>query len=160
TEDDGLLEVDRNTGACRHLTMKDGLLLNGISSLHLQGQTLFIGYQNAQNGAVGTLDLASHKFSSFTSNLPPGAGTNSQPFYRGPQVNAFQPPQQPVRWITEAESGEMWFIVGLKGLQRFRCADNSWRDFWSPIIYTTNPAVNKSLAEKQSPKSISLLQNP
>jgi len=65
-----------------------------------------------------------------------------------------------MRWITEADPGEMWFIVGLKGLQRFRCAEGSWRAFWSPVIYTTDPAVNKRLTENQSQKSMSILNNP
>jgi hypothetical protein len=127
TYNDGLLELDRRTGACRRLTMQDGLPLNTISGLKLQGQTLWIAYQNGDNGAVGTLDLTSHKFSTLTPALSPGAGADSQPSYNQAVLDDLhQAPRLPVSSMTEGESGEMWFAITEKGLQRFRSLDGSW----------------------------------
>ncbi len=127
TFDDGLLELERKTKVCRRLTMNDGLLLNGISGLRLQGQTLWIAYHNGANGALGTLDLRTHKFSALTPNLSPEAGSNSQPFFKQALLDdVHQPPNLPVSSMTEAEPGEMWFAVEEKGLQRFRASVGDW----------------------------------
>jgi tetratricopeptide (TPR) repeat protein len=127
TYDDGLFELDRRTGACRRLTMKDGLLLNGISGLKLHGRTLWIAYRNGNNGAVGTLDLESHKISTLTPNLPPAAGNNSQPWYGQAGLDdGRQAPTLPVTSMTPAETGEMWFAVSEKGLRRFRSSGGGW----------------------------------
>lgn len=127
TFDDGLLEFDRRTKACRRLTMKDGLLLNGISGLKLQGQTLWIAYVNGANGAIGTLDLGNHKFSALTPALSPQAGMNSQPHYDQVRLDDIhQAPRLPIYSMTEGEPGEMWFAVDEKGVQRFRISDAKW----------------------------------
>jgi hypothetical protein len=107
--------------------MNDGLLLNGISGLKLQGPNLWIAYRNYANGAVGTLDLRSHKLSTLTPNLPAAAGANSQPANN--QVlseDPHQAPHLPVSCMTEAEPGEMWFAVREKGLQRFQSFSGAW----------------------------------
>jgi hypothetical protein len=107
--------------------MNDGLLLNGISGLKLQGQTLWIAYQNHDSGAVGTLDLASHKFSALTPNLSPEAGSNSRSAYDQVQLDdVHQAPRLPILSMTEAETGEMWFAVVEKGVQRFRISGANW----------------------------------
>ena len=120
TFDDGLLELNRKTGECRRLNMNDGLLLNGISGLCLQGQALWIAYRNGQNGAVGTLNLKSRKFSTFTANLSSTAGANSQPHYNQVQLDEpHQAPNLPVLSMTEGAPGEMWFAVEEKGCSGF-----------------------------------------
>ncbi len=127
TYDDGLLELDRRTGVCRRLTMKDGLLLNDISGLKLQGKTLWIAYKKGENGAVGTLDLHSHKISSFTPNLSPEAGANSQPWYNQLKLDDnHQAPTLPVTSMAPGETGEMWFAVKGKGVRRFRSSGGNW----------------------------------
>jgi hypothetical protein len=138
TFDDGLFELDRNTGDVHHITMNDGLLLNGISGLYLQGQTLWIAYQNRDNGAVGTLDLQTHKFSALTPNLRPEAGANSQPYYDQNQLDrGDQPPQLPISCMTEAAPGEMWFSVVEKGLQSYRNSDGRWRTIMDTFANST-----------------------
>ena len=128
TVDDGLFELDRNTGDVRHITMKEGLLLNGISHLYLQGQTLWIAYENMDNGAVGTLDVQTHKFSALTPNLRPEAGANSRSSDDQKQLDRDdQPPQLPILCMTEGSPGEMWFGVDEKGLQSYRNSDGRWR---------------------------------
>jgi hypothetical protein len=127
TADDGLLELDRKSGACRRITMKDGLYFNGITCLCLQGRTLWIAYKNDQTGAVGTLDLNNRRFSTFTPDLSPGAGTNSQSSYEQSKLDDIRKaPQHPSKGMVEANSGEMWFAVIDKGIQRYRSSDASW----------------------------------
>lgn len=127
TYDDGLVELDRRTGVCRRLTMNDGLPLNAISGLKLQGQTLWIAYRNGENGAVGTLDLKTHKISTLTPNLSPKAGANSQPhYYQAMLSDPHEPPTLPVSSMALGETGEMWFAVAEQGLRRFRGSDGIW----------------------------------
>ena len=127
TYDDGLLEFDRRTGVCRRLTMKDGLLLNEISGLKLQGKILWIAYRKGDNGAVGTLDLQNHKISSFTPNLSPEAGANSQLWYNQLKLDdSHQAPTLPVTSMVPGETGEMWFAVKEKGVRRFRSSGGNW----------------------------------
>ena len=127
TFDDGLLELNRKTKARRRLTMNDGLLLNGISGLKLHGETLWIAYKNGENGAVGTLDLKSRKFSALTPNLSPTAGANSKPYYEQRKLDSqSQAPRLPIYSMTGGEPGEMWFAVNETGVRRFRSSDLSW----------------------------------
>lgn len=127
TKDDGLLELDRRSGTCRRLTMPDGLFLNGISHLKLQGQTLWIAYQSGNSGTLGTLDLGTHKFSTLTPNLSPAAGANSQPYYNQGQLEEpHQAPRMRVRCMSDGGPGEMWFYIEGKGLQRFRSSGGQW----------------------------------
>jgi hypothetical protein len=127
TFDDGLLELNRRTKACRRLTMKDGLLLNGISGLKLQGQVLWIAYLNGESGAIGTLDLSNHKFSSLTPALSLEAGSSSKPHFDQVLLDDLhQAPRLPISSMVAGESGEMWFAVDEKGIQRFRTVGAKW----------------------------------
>jgi hypothetical protein len=127
TANDGLLELNRKTGACRRLTMNDGLLMNGISGLKLQGNTLWITYGNVDSGGIGMLDLATHKFSALTPTLSPGAGTNSQTRYdQGLLEDPHQPPQLPISAMTSGAAGEMWFAIWRHGIRRFRGSGGGW----------------------------------
>lgn len=134
TFDDGLLELDRRSGVCRRLTTNDGLFLNGISHLRLQGQTLWIAYRNGDNGAVGTLELPSRKFSALMPNLSPAAGANSQPYYNQALLDdPRQAPHLPIACMTDTGAGEMWFIANKKGLLRFRISDGDWNTAGLPV---------------------------
>lgn len=133
TWDDGLFELNRRTRTVTHLTMKEGLPLNGVSGLKLQPakQLLWITYHNDANGAVGTLDLTKHRFSTLTPNLSAAAGKNSLPYWDQAILDvANQPPTLPVSAMTEADPGDMWFAVQEKGLQRFRTTNASWETPW------------------------------
>jgi tetratricopeptide (TPR) repeat protein len=131
TADDGLLELNRKTGAGRHLTMADGLMLNGISGLAAQGKTLWIAYRNGANGGVGTLDMETHTISTRTPSLPAGAGDNSQPSHFQARLDDDrQAPTLPVTGMTPLGNGEMWFAVSQKGLRRFRNSGGDWETVW------------------------------
>ncbi len=139
TEGDGLMEWNRRTGDCRRLTMNDGLLLDDIASLRLQGQTLWIAYRNGQNGGIGTLDIKSHKFSTFTPTISAAAGTRSEnSYYQARLEQSNQAPRLLLSGMTEGEPGEMWFVVNDKGIQRFRNSDASWSTPWAISVQGIN----------------------
>jgi hypothetical protein len=138
TFDDGLFELNRGTGEFRHFTMTNGLLLNGISHLYLQGQTLWIAYQYANDGAVGTLDLQTRKFSTLTPNLGPDPAAAAQPFMSQNKLERWdQAPQLPISCLTEGDPGEMWFGVDEKGLQSYRISEGRWRTITDAFDYKT-----------------------
>ena len=133
TYDDGLIELDRKTGVCHRFTTQDGLFLNRISSLKMQGQTLWIAYANNDNGAVGVLDLKSHKFSSFTPNLSLKAGNNSQPgSYEFALDRDDQAPTLHVTGMVPANSDEMCFAVADKGVRCFHHSSGAWNSISLP----------------------------
>jgi hypothetical protein len=73
------------------------------------------------------MDVDSHKFSTFTPNLPSGAGTNSQSFFRQEFLDDdHQAPTLRMTSLTTGEAGEMWFAVQGKGLRHFRSSDGKW----------------------------------
>jgi hypothetical protein len=164
TAGDGLLELNRKTGATRRITVHDGLYLDDITSVGVHGDKLWIGYRNGRNGAVGTMDVATHKFSAFTAKISAGAGTNSQPFYiQAPyyyQPQAGDPPEFPVTGMAPGETDEMWFAVSHKGAERFRSPDNNWftfsqwndNSFLSGII--TDPANHRVLITARDPNDL------
>lgn len=130
TDGEGLFELDRKTGSARHFTMKDGLLLDGISGLCLQDKTLWIAYRKIDSGGVGTLDLQTHKFSARTPNLNPNAGKHSEPSYnQGPMVRSDQPSQKPVAGMAAGAQGEMWFGVSQTGIQCYHDGEGRWTTF-------------------------------
>ena len=144
TADDGLIELDRRTGSCRRFTMADGLLVNGICYLYLDSQTLWIGYGHGENGAMGTMDIAAHKFSAFTPNLPAGAETNSQPYWNQPRLeNRQAAPQRPVIAMAPLDN-QLCFAVESKGLQLFRNSDRTWTTIGDPEHGTNNPIYMKT----------------
>ena len=127
TFDDGLLELDRKTRARRRFTMKDGLLLNGISGLKLHGETLWIAYRNGENGGVGTLDLKSRRFSAMTPKLSSAAGAKSEPYYDQAKLESpSEAPRLPITSMTAGEPGEMWFAVDENGIHRFQSSSPGW----------------------------------
>lgn len=137
TWDDGLIEFDRRTGTSRQLTINDGLVLNGISGLMLRGRNLWIAYNNKGNGAVGTLNIDSHKLSSFTPDLPANAADpdSSVEAYRTKRLH--QPPVWPIDGMDTDKAGDLWFLVAGKGLQRYRTLDNRWDTLVQSTVATT-----------------------
>ena len=133
TEDDGLFELDRRTGQIRQTTMKNGLFVDGISDLRLQDKTLWIAYQRSDEGAIGTMDLQTRKFSAMTPNLQLKTETDTQADID--RLN--QPPEQPISCMTESAPGEMWFGVVGKGMQSYRLSDSRWKYIFDTFPRTT-----------------------
>jgi hypothetical protein len=121
TSDSGLINFNRATHQSRRLTENDGLLLDNISSLHLDGDTLWIGYGDPVNfgydgrveGGFGSLNIRSSKITSFTASLVENTKT------------AVQPPMAIVGTIRTAANGDPWLLV-LGELYHYQVASNSW----------------------------------
>jgi hypothetical protein len=133
TRGHGLLAFNRATGAWRHWTERDGLLLDDVTYLLPQRHVLWIGFGHhtsgdsgyADMGGLGQMDLKTGRLMALTGSL---AGTAEVP--RGRAGNAADPSEGPPRHrvvgITEGPSGELWVAVWEKGLQRYDPATDTW----------------------------------
>lgn len=110
----GLIEIEKSTRKCLQLTEKDGLLMNEITSLHLAGDSLWIGCGNKTRGGLGRLDLPARRFVSFMPSL-------------GPSVKP-QPPGAPVGTILSTLEGGIWFLAKSQ-LGRHRFDLETWEYF-------------------------------
>jgi tetratricopeptide (TPR) repeat protein len=127
TGGDGLVEFDKASRQCRHLTEKDGLMMDKISSLHLDGNTLWIGYGHntfytiavgqTEPGGLGKLDLPTGRFTSFTPSL-----SDTE------KVNAEKPTRITVMAMNAGAGGDLWFITAdsVPLLYRFQPRNNLW----------------------------------
>jgi hypothetical protein len=102
------------------MTEKDGLLLDSVSSLCLQEQTLWIGFGREQAGGLGSLDLRNGHLSAFTPALPP------DPLEAGKSDPPDGPPRHAVSSLASGSPGELWMLVSGRGLCRYRIARKSW----------------------------------
>ncbi|MDB6021659.1 MAG: hypothetical protein JWQ04_1516 [Pedosphaera sp.] len=138
TGEEGLLEVDRASHACRVWKEKDGLMMNTISSLYATGDTLWIGYGvrtyvyyasgMSYGGGLGKLDLGTRQFASFTLSL-----TNGLQVHRHLGGNAVPesprgPTRRPVLAIAAGDPGDVWFVTEDTSplLRRFQVLNNAW----------------------------------
>ena len=126
----GLFEFDKATYQIRHLTERDGLMMDFISSLALTGDTLWIGYSDAPwvgggapwvgyagrtEGGLGQLDLRSQKIRSFMPSLSANSSSGA----------GEAPPQDGIGNIVIGTDGDLWMSVG-HGIRQFHVARNSW----------------------------------
>ena len=68
----GVTEFDKASRQFRRLTEADGLAKNEITSLHLIGDALWIGYGGKSGGALGRMNLGDGKITSFMSSISSG----------------------------------------------------------------------------------------
>ena len=113
TGGDGLVGYDLASHQCLHLTEKEGLLMGFISSLHLAGGTLWIGYGQQSDGGLGKLDLRTHRATSFTPSLTAG------------QSNGTKPPRVPVVSLASGAADDVWYAAGFD-VGRYRSRDDQW----------------------------------
>jgi hypothetical protein len=143
TEGDGLIEFDKTSQQCRHLMVKDGLMMDKICSLHLSENTLWIGYGNKSQigwgnsslaGGIGFLNLLSHQFVSFA--VPLSAKTTDNNY----QAPADQPPFRAVKAIANGTSKDVWFLTAgtffkagspteETSLRHYQSESNAWSEF-------------------------------
>lgn len=118
TGGDGLIEFDKTSRECRHLTVKDGLLMEVISCLYLSGDSLWIGfggsadpgrgtYVNSGRGGLGYLSLSTRRFTSFT-----------PPLAREMMEILDKPPQDSIRTLVAKSDEEAWFFPVRSGILR------------------------------------------
>jgi hypothetical protein len=115
TSGDGLIEFDKTSHHCSHLTEVDGLMMNSLSSLHLTGDRLWIGYAGQTGGGLGFLDLRSRKLKSFMASLD---------LMQSGSVEI--PPKSAVQNILSDSTGDLWLLVATEGLRRLHMSKDSW----------------------------------
>src|ERR1035437_9273633 len=124
TDGDGLIEFDKASRQCSRLTVKDGLMMEVISCLHLAGDVLWIGFGNkddpgsvnvskSRSGGLGQLNLSTRRFTSFTPSLAKEADAPDKP------------PRRAVRAVIAKASEEAWFFTD-DPLRHYRSQDNIW----------------------------------
>jgi len=138
TDGDGLINFDKRTQMCRRFTVKDGLMMDVISSLHLMGDTLWIGYGHrtyvysgsgaSSGGGLGKLDLSASRFVSHTLSLE-----NGPEIHRNPSGNVVpeignQPTRRPVLAIAGGAADDVWFVTedAPTHLRQYRPRENTW----------------------------------
>jgi hypothetical protein len=117
TAGEGLIAYDKASHQCRHLTEADGLLLNYLTGLHADGDSLWIGYGGSTGGGLGRLDLTSQKLTSYMPGLTGNAGAAS--------ANTQPPTKDAVYNMITADHGELWFKAG-SGLRTYDAQRNAW----------------------------------
>jgi tetratricopeptide (TPR) repeat protein len=139
TEGDGLIEFDKATGKCRRFTFEDGLLMNNISCLDLDGAVLWIGYGirtykywaigvdpnrkgglgQLEEGGLGRLDLSTRQFTTFSPSIQTRkVGSDS----------ADGPTTRPVIMLAHEPDHDVWFVIQNPDvrLRRYRPRENTW----------------------------------
>jgi tetratricopeptide (TPR) repeat protein len=111
TSGEGLVEYDKTTHACRHHTEADGLMMDNLTSLHVAGDVLWIGYGGKNGGGLGQLDLKTGKFKSYMASLT--ASTS------------IAPPKTAVGNITSIKGDEVWLTAKSVAWQ-FHPTTDSW----------------------------------
>lgn len=128
----GLIRVDKSTATIRRYTSKDGLMLDGVSALHLAGDRLWIGQDNAPidgmpdpdpAGALSLLQLSTGRIKSFTPSLPA-----DQPEASG----AGGPPRLPVRAVVQQGGETIWLGIHRQGIWKARPSAGTWTAVSSP----------------------------
>jgi hypothetical protein len=109
----GIVEFDKSTREFRQFTEADGLFMNSISCLHLDGQTLWIGYGSQRGGGIGRMDIKSHAVTSFSPS----------PAQVGKAV--CQPPGAGIESIFTSSNGDPWVKAG-GSIYHDSLGDNSW----------------------------------
>ncbi|MBI3853812.1 MAG: hypothetical protein HY298_26605 [Verrucomicrobia bacterium] len=126
TAGEGLIEIDKATRQCRRLTVKDGLMMDYITELHLAKDTLWIGYGHGPSGGLGRLDVSTRRIVSYTRSLL------DKPNLQGRSDNGHLigsrelPPGKLVFGITTSPNGEIWVLGHGAGLRRYKPQDETW----------------------------------
>jgi len=117
TAGEGLIAFDKSSQQCRHLTEADGLLLNYLTGLHADGDSLWIGYGGRTGGGLGRLDLTSQKLTTYMPSLTYNADSAS--------VTTQPPPKEAIYNMITADDGELWLKAG-SGLRSYDVKRNVW----------------------------------
>ena len=112
----GLVGYDPASHQCIQLTEKDGLLLDFISSLHVAGDVLWIGFGQESSGGLGKLDLGTRRATSFMPSLAEG------------QAEPGKAPRSPVVSLASGAPGDVWFVAHF-ALGRYCSPADQWEAF-------------------------------
>lgn len=111
----GLIEFDKSSRQCRRLVESDGLMMDGIASLEIAGDSLWIGYGGAAGGGLGRMDLLSGKLSSFMPSINSAAVIST----------GEPPPREAIGRIVAGADGDLWVFVA-SGIRQFHVKRNVW----------------------------------
>lgn len=150
TGGDGLIEFDKGSRRCRHLTVKDGLMMEEICCTRLSRDALWIGYgykdepgfsTSHPGGGIGYLDLSSHQFVSFTPSLANGSDAHVQTGGNSYLEPTDQPPRRAVTAMEVGPDGDVYFVTeGRHVLRRLRSRRATW-DELSQVVANSSLAV-------------------
>ncbi len=132
-EGEGLIEFDRNLKQCRRWTTEDGLAMNSIASLQLDGESLWIGYgvrdtpggAAGGKGGIGQFDLTARRFKYFTLSLAEGTEFQGNPV----RESLNKPTRRSVKEMAMDPSGEIWFVTDHHPLRSFKSRKDVWTGF-------------------------------
>lgn len=142
TAGEGLLQVRKADHQSRRFTLQDGLLMNAITQLASDDQSLWIGYGDGDSGGLGRLGFASQQFTSFM----PSLNTNrSQTGLVADPLDG--PPRHSVMNVAIQSTGEVLTLVTNKGLQRYCAASNSWETLPSQFTISSVAANDVYLVQ-------------
>src|SRR5262249_6654552 len=147
TAGNGLIEYNKKTAGFRQYSMKNGLLMDEITSLYLADNCLWIGY-GAQNergesrGGFGRLDFTTGRFSSFTPALT--AEVVPPTYSTGGRVTdpPDRPPRSPVLSISAFPSRNLILNVAHAEVRRY-FPD---KDQWAPLSFPGQVSVHSVAA--------------
>lgn len=121
TTGEGLVEYEPPAGKFRHFVESDGLLLDYVSTLSLNDQTLWIGFARNRSGGVARMDVQRKQLMAFTPSLSAdplnGSGTSEGP------------PRDEVSCLATDPQGGLWTLAPSGGLRKHSPADNAWKFF-------------------------------
>ena len=122
----GLVQFDKTSHRCQHFTETEGLMMNYVNQVCLEGDTLWLGYGTDIGGGLGKLDLPSGKFTSFIRSLC-GSGSSSGGNDSARPGSGSLPPRNAVGAVCVGPGDELWFSEGGR-LRRYRGSD-AWEEF-------------------------------
>ena len=133
TDGAGLIEFDKSTRQSRQLTLKEGLMMDSIASLHLAKDALWIGYGNArighannQGGGLGRLDLTTHEAKSFTLSLAAGTEVHRHPSGNMVLEPADKPTVRSIHALASGPDGGILFATEFHPLRQYHPRKNVW----------------------------------
>jgi hypothetical protein len=137
TDGSGLVEFNKVSRQTTRYTEQDGLMTDVVRTLHLSGDTLWIGYgekegpagfviADAGGGGLGRLNLSRRQFLAFSPSLDGGTEAAKDLRVREPSD---RPTRRTVRGIAIGPEQDIWFSAWGSPLRRYRPADNTWEAF-------------------------------
>ena len=131
TDGAGLLAFDKITHAVKTWTEKDGLMMNYITSLHLSGDTLWIGYgtiseMGLAKGGLGKLELTTGRFTSYTPSLTKDPQALRHTTGNIVVESTDQPTRRQVLAVAGRKGSEAWFATDMHPLRHYQAVSNTW----------------------------------
>ena len=115
THGSGLVGFNKATHQLQLLTEADGLMMNDLTSLVADHDSLWIGYGGSTGGGLGEFNLPSLRAVSF---MPSLSGSATAPA-------AERPPDHAVGSIVADPGGDLWMLAG-GAIRQFHVARGTW----------------------------------